>query len=119
MLTEGDFAFGLNRHRAVALLHDSSLLIQYFRCQVTGCVPIALIQHASRTLHRGALPGNRWRGDERSPLGDVNGAGDDEPCVAVNAGAGVPATVRLKRVVYPHRNLVWPSAGPKIWCQVV
>src|SRR5438094_3656026 len=48
------------------------------------------------------LRAHLWCGDVRAPMIDMHSLGADEPRVAVDAGAGVPARIRLFRVVYPY-----------------
>ena len=57
-------------------------------------------------LHRGRVLADARRGDEGPPLRHVHGIDRGEPGVAVDAGAGIPARVRLARVIHPDGDHV-------------
>ncbi len=91
-------AFRYSRTGASAIAVDTDAV--HLDVFPTGCFTIALIQSASLNFNLGSLGSNRWSGNERAPLGNVNWIGSDEPHVPVDAGSGVPTAVRLQRVVY-------------------
>ncbi|OPZ71863.1 MAG: hypothetical protein BWY83_00943 [bacterium ADurb.Bin478] len=55
-------------------------------------------------------PGNLRRSNKGAPGTNMEGCSGDEPHMAVNAGARVPARVRLLRVVHLHRQHVFACA---------
>ena len=49
----------------------------------------------------------------------MNRVRNDQPGMAVNSRTGIPAAVGLKRIVDPHRDLIRPSGGSKMFCQII
>ena len=65
-------------------------------------LPLVADSRANRDACR--LHAHGWCRDIRAPLIDVRRVCRDEPNVAINPGARVPARVRLLRVVHPDRH---------------
>ena len=69
-----------------------------------------LIRHRAADVDRRRVGHHRGRGDERPPGNDVRVAGGDQPHLAVDPRAGIPARSGLLRVVHAHRNHILARA---------